>query len=946
MRGREWFVGVVGLWLWSIACVVAACVVAGCAGRLPAPPAPPERWSQLALPIHAFRIEGNGLRVVLLRDPKASQVQVAMHYRVGMIDEPAGREGIAHLAEHVMFEPVVGPGDETLSSKLEATAAWFNAVTAPETTAYVSRADPGRLAELLQLEAQRLGIGCKTLTEEAFVRQRAVVVNELRERAADRRTKRAVLEALYPADHPYLRALPSGEEERVARLSREDVCAFIDAHYSPDNAVLIVSGDVTPEALDEALGKLLGRIAKRPIVARPAVAPFARRAQARITVPVDEPGAVVAWPLPDEPAERARVRAVAAMMALHINTLVKGDVHVAELGVAGASSILFVISPGPDEPLPDALDAVGRAAIGMHESLRADAFERALARAGYGLFAQLEDSHARDALLAEHVLAGRDPGRGLAAEIEVLNSLSADSAREIVKEDFSFAKATIVLAYPEAPRRPGGLARPAAAPQRLAGAPATQAGAPGAQAGAAKAGAAKPGHLAGAASLEPQVHRRDEPRVRADPAAARAAAPRTLDRDPLAGVRERTLANGLRVILMPLTSVPTVDVRIVFGAGRIDEPERQHGAALLAAHALALRLADVAALREISNVGGAYDADVGIEHTTFAASGLDMYVDVLLTGLARVVRRGSYVERDHRDVLRRIVAQLGAEDTLADVWRTALYGAAHPYARAEDWRGARFDKLDRDALDRFRATHFRPGSATLIVAGGFDPAIAERWIDYLFAGWRGAPAPARTFDRARLEPVALAKHDARARQVAIEIALPAPGRGRAASLVATRMIEAAIADVRAQLGASYGLHARLVEERLASHIEISGSVAAERAEEALALVRARLGRLAAGDDVAASWFVAARRGVIAQLSSIEPGASSLASLAEAAVRLGRPLNANLAAAEEARRLTLEQMAPALGGIELARAAILMSGPPDAVTRAFAALGRTPRVLAR
>jgi hypothetical protein len=169
------------------------------------------------------------------------------------------------------------------------------------------------------------------------------------------------------------------------------------------------------------------------------------------------------------------------------------------------------------------------------------------------------------------------------------------------------------------------------------------------------------------------------------------------------------------------------------------------------------------------------------------------------------------------------------------------------------------------------------------------------------------------------------------------------------------MIDAAIADVRRQLGASYGLHAALVEQRLSSYIYIAGFVAAERAPEALALVRERIGEISgAGEaggvggvgDTAAASFVAARRDVMARLSSIPSGASALASLAASAVELGDPVTAGVAFAEEARKLTLEQMDRTLRTIDLARGAILLSGPRDAVTRTFEVLGRTPRVVGR
>jgi len=893
MRGWSWWWIAVVLWV-------------GCRSSAPQAPA---RRSQLSLPIQAFRVANNGLRVILVPDPKASEVQVAMRYGVGAIDEPAGREGIAHLAEHLMFLQQLGAGPETLQDRLEATASWFNAFTGLETTAYVARADPSRLAELLQLEGLRLGLRCKTLTDEAFLRERDVVRNELRQRAGDLRDRAALIEALYPEGHLYRRDAVFGEEV-VAQISREEACAFIEAHYSPDNAVLIVSGAVKPADVDAALDKLLGRVAKHAVAPRPAVAPLAPRAPVTRKVNIDEPVALVVWPLDTDPAMRARMRAVASMMEHHIDSQIKGAVRVLELGAARAPAIGFAIRPGKGEDVAAAVAAAERAALAMQVWFEPEAFQGARARAAYSLFARFEDGNDRDALLSDHVFAGRDPVQGLGAELGALDRLSADEARDIVQDSFAFSSATVVTLVPEASRRP-------AAPPTAAGTPAAP-------------------H-----ELIPRLHRPGEPRVRADPSGARAEAPRTLSRAPLAGIRERTLANGLRVILMPLTSTPTVDVRLVFGAGTIDEPERARGAAYVAAHALAPRRADLEELRAFYVAGGSYGVTVDTDHTTFAARGLDMYVDVLLAGLERLVRHGRY--RDGRVELR---VEGDAEDSTAEQWRAALYGPAHPYTRADDWRRARFDKLDRGAVVRFRAAHFQPRAATLIVAGGFDPDLADRWIDHLFADWEGAPAPARAAEPAKLQPVALALHEDFARQVAVNIALPVPGGGRAARLIAARMIDAAIADVRAQLGASYGLHAELAEARLATHVAVGGFVAAERAEEALALVRDRIGRLSRGDEVAASLFVAARRDVMAHLAAGIDGASALASLAEAAVDLDRSVGADLATAEDARRLTLDRMAPVLGALDLSRAAILLAGPHDAVTRAFAALGRTPRVVAR
>ena len=163
-------------------------------------------------------------------------------------------------------------------------------------------------------------------------------------------------------------------------------------------------------------------------------------------------------------------------------------------------------------------------------------------------------------------------------------------------------------------------------------------------------------------------------------------------------------------------------------------------------------------------------------------------------------------------------------------------------------------------------------------------------------------------------------------------------------LIATEMIDMTIADVRHQLGASYGLHARLDESRLATSIVITGYIAADRAPEALALVRDRVAKLGTPDAVISSLFVTARRRVMTRLVSMTSGAAALAGLAERSVELERDISSSFTTAGAVRNLTIDAMPEVLRSIDLARSAVLIRGPEDAVTRSFAALGRKATIV--
>jgi predicted Zn-dependent peptidase len=230
---------------------------------------------------------------------------------------------------------------------------------------------------------------------------------------------------------------------------------------------------------------------------------------------------------------------------------------------------------------------------------------------------------------------------------------------------------------------------------------------------------------------------------------------------------------------------------------------------------------------------------------------------------------------------------------------------------------------------------------TIIIAGGFDPALANAWIDHQLATWSAdGPAPRRPAPSSRLLPSALAAYEDTA-MVQLQIALPLT-EVREHLLLASELIDQTIADVRHQLGATYSLSASFEATRLSSSIQIAGYVDATRATDALALVRERLAALRTSNADTASRFVAARRRVVARLRSIETSSAALATLAERDTAIDRDVGSDFQLADRVRRLTLRDLAPTLQRIDLARAALLLRGPQEAIDGAYKSIGRTPR----
>ena len=843
----------------------------------------------------------NGLRVVLVHDPRAAEVQVTMRYGVGGADDPADAPGMAHLVEHLMYQQVVGT--ETVFAHLEDDTTYFNGETTWDATTYVERAQPAHLAELLELEAVRLGSRCTTVDASAFAREREVVLNELRERGAVNALYDALDGGVYPAGHPYRRSV-GGSEQTVGAITRDQACAFADAHYAPGNAVLVVSGDLTIEQLEAALQPFT-HLDRRPAAAAAPVPPVEGGRTIEVNAPAGDDALVLAWPLPRDPAQRIRVRAVVTDAAAAIDDAIAGSVRLITLGDTRAPLLGVYVVPGRRETYQAVLDAARNALTRLPAALTRDdtlgdlTFDELQQTALYQLFARLQDGGSRDARLAADVLAGRDPHEVLDDEFEALRTMTRDDAAQVAGQELTLERAIVV---------------------HLVG-----------------HGEARSGH---AVELGAPIHDVGERRDPPDPALAHqpfANAPAT---QAFAGMRTRRLANGLRVVLLPLTTVPTVDIRLVFGAGTGDEPAGARGAALLAGYALSWDFQYFNDMLRFIAAGGLNLVSVGPDGTTFEARGLDMHLDLLLAGLRRWVRDGRYngTADAYATAMQRQGKRTDDAGALTDAWRAALFGRDHPYVDAGLVRHVS-NVLGADDATRFRAAFYTPDNATLVIAGHFDPELADQWIEYLFADWTGH-ADARSSPPGRLAPESLAGI-ADTAQVELRVAMRAGAGDRARQLVAAAMLGGIAEDVRHQLGASYDLAAHLEETRLETDYAIDGWIEAPRVADAVKLLRDRIAQLRADPAAAASAFVIARAHVIDQLLAASGSAAELAERVTRDVELQRPPMSDLATARAVERLTIDDMTGALADLDLTHAAILMRGPAGAITDGFGVLGRTP-----
>ncbi len=205
----------------------------------------------------------NGMEVVVIPDHRAPVVVHMVWYRLGAADEPVGRSGVAHFLEHLLFKGTdkIAPGD--FSKIVAANGGRDNAFTSLDYTAYFQVIARDRLDLVMGMEADRM-VNLR-LDEDDVVTERNVVLEERRQRTDSRPAGQfgeQARAALY-LQHPYGRPV-IGWEEEIRNLSLQDAMAFYKRYYAPNNAILIVAGDVTAADLKPLAEKHYGVIPANP----------------------------------------------------------------------------------------------------------------------------------------------------------------------------------------------------------------------------------------------------------------------------------------------------------------------------------------------------------------------------------------------------------------------------------------------------------------------------------------------------------------------------------------------------------------------------------------------------------------------------------------------------------------------------------------------------------
>jgi len=263
--------------------------------------APADTATALTVPYTQFTLP-NGLHVILHQDKTVPVAAVNVWYHVGSGREKPGRTGFAHLFEHVMFEGSEHVPEGSFDTWLEAAGGNNNGSTSEDRTNYVTDVPSNALELALFLESDRMGYLLPTLTQSKLDGQRDVVKNEKRQRVDNAPYGQAFIELgtmLYPPGHPY--SWPTiGSMEDLSAASLTDVVEFFKTYYTPNNASLVVAGDIDVEATKTLVEKWFGEIPRGPDVPplTPVPAFLTEAKRKTITDRVQLPRIYIAWHTP------------------------------------------------------------------------------------------------------------------------------------------------------------------------------------------------------------------------------------------------------------------------------------------------------------------------------------------------------------------------------------------------------------------------------------------------------------------------------------------------------------------------------------------------------------------------------------------------------------------------------------------------------------------------
>lgn len=734
----------------SIALLLTSCLAAAPSVARDPRPAPISKLiKQVDIPFEEFELD-NGLTVIVHEDRKAPIVAVSIWYDVGSKHEPKGKTGYAHLFEHIMFNGSENAPGDYFEYLKRIGATDLNGTTWFDRTNYFQTVPTSALESALFLESDRMGHLLNGVTQEKLDNQIGVVSNEKRQGDNEPYglVEYAQIEALIPADHPYGHSTIGSLEDLKAASLNDMKQWFID-HYGPNNAVLVLAGDINAAEAKPLVQKWFGDIKRGKEVApitRP-IPPLAapKKVILKDKVPVTRiyRNWVVAGRYePDFVALDVGANVLGGLASSRLdNILVREEqsavrVSANILPFVGGSffNIEADVKPGVDaDKVAKRLDEILADLLSTGPS--ADEVQRvAASNIGQTIrgLEQVGGFNGKATALAEGELYTGDAGR-FNRQLKDLAAMTPKAVKAAMNK---------------------WLSRPVLEIRVV----------PGDREAYDEVDGAKAGTRTGALSA-PAFYNAPggEVSVKGDAAATIAVAAFDGDRSKFPGagatpdldfptVEEATLDNGIKLFFARRSAVPVVRVAVSFDAGYAADPVDKRGlasmvGALMDEGTTTRNSTQLAEQQE--RLGAGIFVNSSLDRTVVSAQALDANLGATLDLLADIIKNPAFapkeIERLRVQQINRIQNENSQPQGIAlRNLPPLIYGSNHPYGGPLTGSGSEavVSKLTRDDIVNFHAAFIHPKKAEIFVVGDTSLASVKAELNRRFGKWQGAGAAA------------------------------------------------------------------------------------------------------------------------------------------------------------------------------------------------------------
>jgi len=695
----------------------------------------------VSIPYSTFTLK-NGLRVVVHEDHKAPIVAISVWYHVGSKDEPAGRTGFAHLFEHLMFGGSEHSDTSWFGPMQSIGATDLNGTTNFDRTNYFETVPKGALERALFMESDRMGHLLPAVTQQKLDIQRGVVQNEKRgdDNEPGGLLQYSIQQTLFPAGNPYHHTV-IGSMTDLDKASLDVVKDWFRSHYGPNNAVLVLAGDITAAEAKPLAEKYFGDIPAGPksIPAAAAVPTLPAKVVKTFHDEVANTTIYRMWAVPGITAKDTNALEMAASILGGLassrldnelvrdkKTAVSVSADVDDYERVGEFSIQATVKPGVDPKLVgQQVDAIvadfirnGPTADELKRAKTSDIASTIKGLESVGGFGGKAVTLARGAVFAD------DPGF-YKKELEEEAALTPAQVQAAAKKWLSRP----VFAFTLEPGK-----RDPYEESKLAGDTAGKGGG---------------GH------------------VTAAPKAAAATTTAGVDRSQLPPVAQiadlkfptvehASLSNGIPVLFAYRGGVPAVRVSIVFDAGNAADPKTALGTqsfmlGMLDEGTDKYGSVEIAEAKE--NLGANIAASPSMDRSSVYLSALKANLPQSLDLMADIVRHPAFAPAEVSRVRNQQLAAIAdeAKQPVGLALRTLppiLYGPAHPYGVPFTGSGdpAAVAKLSSADLAAFHDSWLRPDNATIFVVGDTTLGEVMPLLEKSFGDWRASgPKPAKNF---------------------------------------------------------------------------------------------------------------------------------------------------------------------------------------------------------